>query len=346
LGNNTIKNLGSISILRQNQADFSVSSGDQNNFITFTKTPNEFRVAFIVPKSSIRFRLLTDGSAYSTAEGQLPKSLDKITTKENVSNIKVPDLDDSKILNTEDFRWPHKKAIGLDFNYIVGSNLIGDNAINIVKAEDNYLKSLGLVWQETQNGEIVSSTPIDKYDYEEGIYIGGLRVSYFLSNTFSLGANFRFYNYSQKLTVDKDEGDGTLININFIGPSFSYIFLKRNRIGISLKTDFAYAFGNLETIPALKILSDDDVFKDVEGLQSLIESNNNTTSISGIQANAGISLDYFIARWFYIDLGVHLNYTACNAKEELWVNTSKSFKSISPSLYIGLNMLLWNRLNE
>lgn len=249
------------------------------------------------------------------------------------------------ISGTDHKYWPHKKTIGVDINYIVGSDLIGGNISGIIKSEDDFLTNLGLVWQETQNGQ-TTNTPIDEYDYVEGVYFGGLRISYYLGNKFSAGLNFRFYNYSQKLSIDKDDGEGDLIKINFLGPSFSYIIFKKNRIGISIKSDISYAFGNIETIPALADLNEKDLFKDLTGYPALLESNNISTSISGVQANAGISIDYFIARWFYIDAGIHLSYFSCSTKEELWTSSSKDYNSTNLTFYMGLNILLWNRLDE
>jgi len=345
-GSNTVKNYGSIAITGHNQSVYSVSAGDQNNFITFSKTPFEFGVAFIVPQSSNAYRLIIDKSAYSIAELLPQKTEEKKYQKENANNVMVSDKNDSKTYNTADFRWPHKKAIAIEMNYMVGANLIGGDVAEIVKNEDSFLKSLGLVWQETQNGQVVSTTPIDEYEYVEGVYIGGFRVSYFLSNTFSLGGNFRFYDYSQSLKIDKDEGDESLIRINFFGPSISYLVFSRNRFGISLKTDFSLVSGKFETIPALRKLNDENIFDDVAGLSSLINSRNKTTSLSGFQLNSGLSFHYFIARWFNIDAGLHLSYFSGEAKESLWSNTSKSFKSVTPGFYFGLNFLVKNNLGN
>ncbi len=322
-----------------------------DNWFDFSKPPNVNNQTYVVDtlKKSKVLRLKESPNYYINEAGQLLGLETKNTSVKIVEDSGNADVYiENKTKQNQipvNHRFPHKKAIAIEMNYMVGTNLIGGDVEEIVKNEDSFLQSLVLVWQETQNGQVVSSTPIDEYDYDEGVYIGGFRVCYFLSNTFALGGNFRFYNYAQSLKAGKNEGDGSLIRINYFGPSFSYLFFHKNRIGFSLKTDISLVSGKFETIPALLELNDENIFDDIAGLPSLIESRNKTTSITGFQLNSGLSFNYFVARWFNIDAGLHLSYFSGEVKDILWLNTSKSYKSFTPGFYFGMNFLLKNNFN-
>jgi hypothetical protein len=321
------------------------------DYEVFKNFGNAFNDPQLKELSNKDFMVKSEGDRYVIASIENPlivydllvvENQPKLSTLKQESKVKPEALVKDKNLNIIE-RWPHKKTKVLEIGYLAGLETIGENETLIADEEDDFLKSLGLIWQETQNGSVTSSKPIDTYAYSGGAFIGGIRFSYYLSNKLALGGSFRFYKYTQSLTIGKDVAQGDFIDLKFVGPNFNYSLYNRKRFGLTLKADLAMVTGNLQSVPALKILNDKNLFSGISGYTNLINNRNRTTTVSGFHFNAGVSANWFIARWFNIDAGLHLNYLQAEASQNIWSSSNKSFNTISVPIYFGLNFLINNK---
>jgi hypothetical protein len=274
---------------------------------------------------------------------ELDETISKTSKPKQTITEKPGTQDKEPNIKSYDSRWPHKKAIAIEMGYLMGAELIGNNETLLTTNENDFLESLGLIWQETSNGVITTSKPIDTYLYSGGTWIGGFRISYYLNTKFAIGGSFKFYNYAQSLTIGDDIAEGELANFSIIGPNFNYHVYNKKRFGITLKSDISIVNGNIESIPALKIMNDKNVFSGIPGLPNLIENRNKTATINGFHFNAGISANYYIARWFNINAGFHVNFFQAEASEIIWSNTSRTFSNVSIPFYFGMNFLIKNK---
>ncbi len=240
--------------------------------------------------------------------------------------------------------WPHKGTISLEMDFQVGIKMAGSGIDNIITAEDNYLKSLGLAEQQTNSsGQVISTKPIDTYEYSNDIMVAGIKALYFCNDKFSLGLHFYFMSYSQTLSAAQKSGTGNLFNINYFGPSITYYLSHKGRFGLSLKSDFSFVFGKFSSVPALYDLSESGGLDDVSGLPAMIKNQHIESNLSGIQADACLSASWFLKRWISIDAGLGLFYYQGKISEKIWPNTPTSFSCFTPTLYFGANFYLRNK---
>jgi hypothetical protein len=239
---------------------------------------------------------------------------------------------------------PHKGTISLGIGFNIGLKLAGSEIDKITKTENDFLTSLTLVEQQTNSsGQVISTTPIDKYEYGEDIMVGGFKGEYFFTNKLALGIHYFFLNYSQQLKATDKTGSGNIMNLNFVGPNVTYFLMQKSRIGLSLKYDISVAVGTSCSVPALHDLNEHGVFDNITGLSPLIKSQYIESKISGFQTDALFAVSWFITNWISIEGGVGAYYYKGEQEKAIWPGVSTSFNSISPIINIGANFYLRNK---
>ena len=98
-----------------------------------------------------------------------------------------------------------------------------------------------------------------------------------------------------------------------------------------------------ETAPALSDLYSKGVFDQLQNISSSINYTHKKTNLSGFQANAGLAVSYFIARWFNLDAGIQLHYFAASLDDYLWKTSQKSFNTFGPTFNFGVHFLIANK---
>jgi hypothetical protein len=240
--------------------------------------------------------------------------------------------------------WPHKGTISIGLGFQVGLNMAGKEIDKIAKIEDSFLKSLGLVEQEmNSSGQVISTKPIDTYDYGDDFMAAGFRGEYFFSDKFALGLHVFFINYTQKLKALDKVGEGGIMNINFVGPSFSYLFPHKGKFGFVFKSDISMVFGKSTSVPALFVLSEQGVLDPISGLSSLVESQHLESNITGFQADVICSVAWYVKYWISFEAGLGAYYYQGKQEKAIWSGVSTSFNSFTPTLNIGANFYLRNK---
>jgi hypothetical protein len=253
-------------------------------------------------------------------------------------------VDSSKLATFENC--PHKGTISLGIGFNIGLKLAGSDMDKITNTENNFLKSLALVEQQTNSsGQVISSNPIDKYEYGEDIMVGGFKGEYFLANRLALGIHYYFLNYSQHLKATDKNGSGSVMNLNFIGPNITYFLMQKNKIGLSLKCDISAVVGTSCSVSALHDLNEQGVFDNITGLSPLIKSQYIESNVSGFQTDALFSVSWFLINWLSIEGGIGAYYYQGKQEKAIWSGVSTSFNSVSPIVNIGANFYLRNKRN-
>jgi hypothetical protein len=294
----------------------------------------------------------TTNDTYSAAQPSTPTVSDTSSPAvKPISNppSKEPAAAENLDKNRAVERWPHRGSVSLALTWQFSNNMTGVQ--KFINAEDAFLKSLNLS-QITRNnsGQIISSTPITDYDYSPDIFMGGIKVEYFLGNSTSLGLHFYFCSYDQSLSVTigstKNTGSGSIISTYVLGPSLTQYLYHINRFGLSLHGDLGFVFGEASSLPALDSLRKLGALNDVSGLPNLVQSKHIVANISGIQGNIALCANWFIVRWFSLDAGLSCYFFYAGLSKEIWPNTGTTISTIVPAFYLGTNFCLFNRASR
>jgi hypothetical protein len=244
-------------------------------------------------------------------------------------------------------RWPHKGCFNPEMAFQYGNDLAGVK--KFIQAENNYLQSLHLMVQtKNASGSIISTQPINNYNYGDDFMVLGARALYFLGNNTGLGMHCFFINYSQELndtgsaTSGGSSGEGDIVDLYFFGPSITQFLYHKGRFGISLKCDAGVAIGKIASLPALDALRHTGALDGISGLNAQIQAKHAISNLTGMQANVAVSANWLIARWFSLDAGLSFYLFYANLSKQIWPNTPTSISSVTAAPYVGVNLYLFN----
>ena len=230
--------------------------------------------------------------------------------------------------------WPHAGTFNLEMAVHYGYNMAGSGVTEIIDKENTYLRGLAGTFPA-----LSSAT----YEYMDDFMFFGFKALYFVDDKLGLGLHYFNCSYSQELTFLDATGEGNVLNLNYVGSSFTYFIFQKERFGFSTKSDLSFVAGSFESVPALNDLAKKGGLDPVSGLSSIVMAQHNQASLSGYHVSFSFMANWLFARWFSLDTGISLNYFNGKLDKTVWTGTPVAFSSFRPAFNMGFSFYLFNK---
>lgn len=230
--------------------------------------------------------------------------------------------------------WPHTGTFNIEIAVHYGYNMAGSGVSEIIDKENTYLRGLA-----GASSSLSSST----YKYLDDFMFFGFKALYFVDDKFGVGLHYFNCNYSQELVFLDATGEGDILNLNYIGSSFTYFIFQKERFGISTKSDLSFVTGSFESVPALNNLAEKGELDPISGLSGIVMAQHTEASLTGYHVSFGFMTNWLFARWFSLDTGLSLSYFSGKLDKPVWIGTPDDFSSFRPAFNMGFSFYLFNK---